>query len=76
ILGQSAAAGALPTFYAATMPVAEGGVLYGPDGFAEIKGSPRRSKIAPQALDQAAWRRLWEVSETLTRVNRPGRAAA
>jgi NAD(P)-dependent dehydrogenase (short-subunit alcohol dehydrogenase family) len=76
ILGQSAAAGALPTLYAATMPAAEGGVLYGPDGFSEIKGSPSRSKIAPQALDQAVWRRLWDVSEALTHVTIAGRAAA
>ena len=32
--------------------------------------------IASRALDQAVWRRLWDVSETLTRVTIAGRAAA
>ena len=65
-LSQSAAAGALPTLYAATSPDAKGGTMYGPDGFYEMKGSPRKSKIAPSAFDQNVWRRLWDVSERLT----------
>ncbi len=65
-LSQSAAAGALPTLYAATSPDAKGGTLYGPDGFYEMKGSPRKSKIGPSAFDQTIWRRLWDVSERLT----------
>ncbi|CAN5183111.1 SDR family oxidoreductase [soil metagenome] len=65
-LSQSAAAGALPTLYAATSTDAKGGTLYGPDGFYEMKGSPRRSKIVPSAFDQTVWRRLWNVSEQLT----------
>jgi NAD(P)-dependent dehydrogenase (short-subunit alcohol dehydrogenase family) len=63
---QPAAAGALPTLFAATSPHAIGGVLYGPDGFYELKGSPTLAKIVSRALDRAAWRRLWEVSEQLT----------
>jgi NAD(P)-dependent dehydrogenase (short-subunit alcohol dehydrogenase family) len=70
-VAQSAAAGALPTLYAATAPDAEGGVLYGPDGFYELKGAPRKAKIVERALDQAAWRRLWDVSEQLTGVHSP-----
>ncbi|RDJ25168.1 SDR family NAD(P)-dependent oxidoreductase [Bosea caraganae] len=65
---QSAAAGALPTLYAATSPEAEGGMLYGPDGFYELKGSPRRAKIVEAALDREIWLRLWEASERLTGV--------
>lgn len=65
-IAQSAAAGALPTLYAATAPDAKGGTLYGPDGFYEMKGSPRKSKIVPSAFDQNVWRRLWDVSEQLT----------
>lgn len=68
LTSQSAAAGALPTLYAATSPDAEGGMLYGPDGFYEMKGSPRRAKIVEAALDREAWQRLWEVSERLTGV--------
>jgi NAD(P)-dependent dehydrogenase (short-subunit alcohol dehydrogenase family) len=67
-VAQSAAAGTLPTLYAATSPEAEGGMLYGPDGFYEMKGSPRRAKIVEAALDREVWLRLWEVSERLTGV--------
>ena len=63
---QSAEAGALPTLFAATSPTAEGGAMYGPSGFSELKGPPVRAKIAPHALDQTTWRRLWDVSEQLT----------
>ncbi len=66
LLAQSAAAGALPTLYAATSPDAKGGTLYGPDGFYEMKGSPRKSKIVPSAFDQNVWCRLWDASERLT----------
>lgn len=65
-LSQSAAAGALPTLYAATSPDAVGGTLYGPDGFYEMTGSPRQAKIARRALDRNIWSRLWDVSEQLT----------
>jgi len=66
ILSQSAAAGALPTLFAATAPAAVGGAYYGPDGFYELKGPPKLAHIAPQARDRAAAARLWEVSERLT----------
>lgn len=68
IASQSAADGALPILYAATVPEAEGGVMYGPDGFYELKGMPRKTKILPHALVRADWLRLWEVSERLTGV--------
>lgn len=66
LLSQSAAAGALPTLFAATSPTAEGGAMYGPSGFYELKGPPAQAKIAARARDQATWRRLWDVSEQLT----------
>jgi NAD(P)-dependent dehydrogenase (short-subunit alcohol dehydrogenase family) len=67
-LSQSAVAGAMPTLYAATSPAAEGGVMYGPDGFYEMTGSPRKAKIVAAALDRSIWSRLWDVSEQLTGV--------
>jgi hypothetical protein len=76
LASQSAAAGALPTLYAATAPEAEGGVLYGPDGFYELKGAPKKAKIVPAGLDQTVWQRLWEVSERLTGVTLPLALAA
>ena len=65
---QDDAAGALPTLYAAAAPEAQGGVYIGPDGFMAFKGSPTVEKPRPQALDEAAAKRLWTVSAELTGV--------
>jgi NAD(P)-dependent dehydrogenase (short-subunit alcohol dehydrogenase family) len=64
-------AGALPTLYAATSPEAKGGEYIGPDGFMEMKGSPKVVQPRPNALDQAVAQRLWTVSEELTGVSYP-----
>ena len=66
---QSAAAGALPTLYAATSPDARGGTYYGPDGLAELKGAPRLARESRLAGDAALAARLWDVSERLTDVS-------
>ena len=68
---QSAAQGALPQIYAATMPDATPGGFYGPAGFGEMKGGPTGAKAMPQARDGTAAKRLWEVSERLTAVSFP-----
>jgi len=68
---QDDAAGALPTLYAATAPDAQGGAYIGPDGFKAFKGSPTVEQPRPQALDEAAAKRLWTVSEELTGVVYP-----
>lgn len=60
--------GALPSLFAATAPQAEGGVYYGPDGRAELSGFPAAARMPAPAMDDAARRRLWEVSEALTGV--------
>jgi NAD(P)-dependent dehydrogenase (short-subunit alcohol dehydrogenase family) len=65
---QSAAAGALPTLYAAAAPEALGGTFYGPDGFMETKGAPKRAWIAPTARQAQVAARLWDASEQLTGV--------
>jgi NAD(P)-dependent dehydrogenase (short-subunit alcohol dehydrogenase family) len=75
-LSHSAEAGALPTLYAATSPDAKGGVLYGPDGFSEMKGPPSVAQIAPQALDQEVAANLWELSASLTGVPFPAATPA
>ncbi|GGB20719.1 dehydrogenase [Sphingomonas metalli] len=67
-LFQPADRGALPTLYAATAPDAVGGAYYGPDGIAEVRGYPTLAKVPPQALDEDAAARLWQVSEALTGV--------
>jgi NAD(P)-dependent dehydrogenase (short-subunit alcohol dehydrogenase family) len=69
LLAQSAEMGALPTLYAATAPDMRNGSFVGPDGFMEQRGHPHLVSAASRAYDEAAWRRLWEVSEELTGVH-------
>jgi NAD(P)-dependent dehydrogenase (short-subunit alcohol dehydrogenase family) len=71
VIGQSAEMGALPTLYAATFPGLPGGTYVGPDGIAEQRGHPRPVGMASAARDEAAAKRLWEVSEDLTGVRFP-----
>ncbi|MFZ5442650.1 MAG: oxidoreductase [Myxococcota bacterium] len=68
VLAQSAARGALPTLFAATAPDVKSGEYFGPDGFLELKGSPRRCDSNAKSKDPASARRLWEISEQLTGV--------
>lgn len=68
LVAQSDDRGSWPLLYAATSPQAHGGGYYGPDGIAEIKGTPVEVKPKPHALDPAAGKQLWEISETLTGV--------
>ena len=57
--------GALPTLYAATAPEIEPGGYYGPDGWGEVRGYPRRVGSSVASKDQAVAERLWAVSEEL-----------
>jgi len=66
LIGQSQAAGARPTLFAATAPTARGGGYYGPNGWFELKGAVAPARIVPRALDPAAGARLWDVSQELT----------
>jgi NAD(P)-dependent dehydrogenase (short-subunit alcohol dehydrogenase family) len=75
-LSHSAAAGALPTLYAATSPDAQGATMYGPGGISELKGPPAVAQIAPQALDGAVAAGLWDESVALTGVPFPAAAPA
>jgi NAD(P)-dependent dehydrogenase (short-subunit alcohol dehydrogenase family) len=65
----SAAAGALPTLFAATSPAAKAAGYYGPNGFYEMKGPPSPAKIMPRAKDAAVAARLWDVSAAFTGVS-------
>lgn len=71
LLGQSAAMGALPSLYAATAPDVASGDYYGPDGFQQIHGHPRKVGCRKAARDEATAARLWKVSEALTGVKFP-----
>lgn len=64
--------GVKPALYAATSPQATGGAFYGPRGFLEAAGGGvREAKIPAFAKNEADARRLWEISEDLTRVRYP-----
>jgi NAD(P)-dependent dehydrogenase (short-subunit alcohol dehydrogenase family) len=67
-LAQDEETGALPTLYAATASEVKGGEYFGPTRFFEMWGSPGPGTVSKRARDDAAARRLWEVSEELTGV--------
>ena len=67
--GHSAAAGALPTLMAATLPDVTPGGYYGPQGWQDLKGPPGPARVRPQARDPQVARQLWEASERLTGVS-------
>lgn len=68
VLAQSAAAGALPTMYAATAPDVAGGEYVGPGGFMNMRGAPEVQQSSDASYDPDLARRLWSVSEDLTGV--------
>jgi NAD(P)-dependent dehydrogenase (short-subunit alcohol dehydrogenase family) len=70
LLAQDAAGGALPTLYAATADL-PGNTFVGPSGFQGMRGAPAPCARSKAASDEAAARRLWQVSETLTGVQFP-----
>jgi NAD(P)-dependent dehydrogenase (short-subunit alcohol dehydrogenase family) len=76
VIAQSAAMGALPSLYAATVPDLPNGSFVGPDGFMEQRGHPHVVSAAAKAYDREAWTRLWELSEQLTGVTYEFVAAA
>ncbi|WP_369175218.1 oxidoreductase [Streptomyces sp. R28] len=63
-------AGALPTLYAATQDL-PGASYVGPDGLGEMRGAPTLVGRSAAASDAGVARRLWTVSEELTRVSWP-----
>jgi len=70
-LGNTVEKGIQPALVAATHEDASGGMYYGPDGFSELAGAPKRAKVPSQARDEGTAARLWEVSEELTGVTYP-----
>lgn len=71
VMAQGADMGALPTLYAATASDVKSGDYFGPDGFLEFKGHPRKCDSNAKSKDTAAAAKLWEVSEKLTGVALP-----
>ncbi len=65
---QGADAGALPPLRAATDPDVEANDYFGPDGRRQMRGSPVRVDLQPQAGDADVGQRLWQQSVQLTGV--------
>lgn len=63
--------GALPTLYAATESDVKGGEYYGPSGFLEMNGPPKRVNSNKRSRDEKVAERLWNVSQELTGVHVP-----
>jgi NAD(P)-dependent dehydrogenase (short-subunit alcohol dehydrogenase family) len=69
LFAQSAEMGAYPQLYAATMPEVRGGEYYGPDGFGQNRGYPRKVGSSAASRDEGTARQLWALSERLTGVS-------
>jgi NAD(P)-dependent dehydrogenase (short-subunit alcohol dehydrogenase family) len=69
LLGQTAAAGARPTLYAATSPDVRSGQFIGPAHVAQLFGPPKVVQPSRGARNPADAGRLWEISEELTGVS-------
>lgn len=67
LVAQSDAQGAWPSLYAATAPDVKGNDYFGPH-LLELRGHPVRVSRTSHARNAADARRLWEVSEELTKV--------
>ena len=63
--------GALPTLYAATAPDVKGAEYYGPRGFREMRGYPKKVASVPLSHDRDIAEKLWAVSEEFTGVEYP-----
>lgn len=70
LFAQSAAAGALPTLFAAFADI-PGDSYAGPGGFQEMRGAPVLVGRSARAQDDTVARRLWQVSEELTGTSFP-----
>ncbi len=68
LIAQDSRMGALPTLYAAVAPDVQGNDYYGPGGFQEFRGYPKKVKPAAHAQKDDIAKKLWEVSESMTGV--------
>jgi len=71
LIFQSSAAGALPTLRAVTDPDVASGDFVGPTALRGSRGAPSVIPLFTPGRDQAAARRLWELSEEITGVTFP-----
>lgn len=71
LFAQSAAMGALPALHAATAADVQGGEYYGPGGFKELKGYPKKVDCRPEARDPPLAAKLWALCEQATGLRYP-----
>ena len=69
LLAQPASQGALPTLAACVYPDLIGASFIGPNGFLEMRGTPKLTRAKALAYDQILAKNLWQVSEELTKVS-------
>jgi NAD(P)-dependent dehydrogenase (short-subunit alcohol dehydrogenase family) len=67
-VAQDISMGALPTLYAAVGPDVKGSDYYGPSGWREMRGYPKKVESSKRSHDKAIAQKLWKVSEELTGV--------
>lgn len=71
LFAQKADVGALPALYAATSADVRGGDYFGPGGFKELGGTPKRAAMRDEAKDPQLAARLWALSESATGIRYP-----
>ena len=71
IFAQTIAMGALPTLYAATAPDVKNAEYFGPSGFREMKGYPKKVTSVPLSHDREIAEKLWRESVKLTGIVYP-----
>jgi len=69
IFAQPSSQGALPTLAACVYPDLIGASFIGPNGFMQMRGTPKLTRAKALAYDQTLAKNLWQVSQELTKVN-------
>jgi NAD(P)-dependent dehydrogenase (short-subunit alcohol dehydrogenase family) len=67
--GQDMTMGALPTLYAAVESDVNSADYYGPSGFMEFRGYPKKVESNELSYNEEIAQRLWDISEELTKIN-------
>ena len=69
VFAQPSSQGALPTLAACVYPDLIGASFIGPNGFMQMRGTPRLTRAKALAYDQTLAKNLWQVSQELTKVS-------
>ena len=69
IFAQPSSQGALPTLAGCVYPDLIGASFIGPNGFLEMRGTPKLTRAKALAYDQTLAKNLWQVSQELTKVS-------